>query len=575
MDDTGSNTAYKSKKIIVLFVVVVFLLALLAVFFTTSSNNTQKEQTTAPTTSAPQPQFQNTLVEPPANPPDVDRSELENQIEETKKTYEKHDVPVPTETIYQFEYKLDPELLNNNPQSDSSLFGVHAQETGELRCNTANLPQTAPLFTLKSHIPATEAKKIAENYKVMADVSAIVQSGVTQYVFADPALSPDYVTIYEPSATSFYHHVTTDAQDPIDEFAAQAKAIEALDQYGLIGDSIDTSKPINAANVPAYYAYRFNKKWPHKVVDSASVKAIELASICDVADAADMNYIQADLKSDGQISNIIDKTRKSVKSVSLPLLDLQTAVNTYKDNPLEAPLVFGPGITAGAVTLQEAALVYYDRGELIGQSCYVPTYLVSGTVSGARIVSMFPAVAEDITASLCKTSAVGTGGIGSQIPTGTAGDTKNTLKYSTILMEFPTATPQPTPKSFDKCFGNQADYFFKCKTSTGTQVCSAFLGIPAADDQWDTCHNNCQFPVGDMVLKNTGDVCKTFATKIFEMKSQTLPSTYKTVVPASSSSTSKKYCSPYLPSKCYSGTRTTTSPPTGGDVTCSFQTCPC
>ncbi len=583
MDDVNSGGSFfTTKRKVELFVIiaVVAFIASLSMFLVRQSanksgpipSNQSTNQNITPTQA-----LQQTSSFPSNDPPDVDPKELQKQMDETKKTFEKNGQPAPTEKQYQFQYELSPDLYDGRPQSKKSFFGVLAQEPGKVKCNLSLIPTTATIYSLKSQYTPEEAQEIGKKFGVVATAAAIVQSGITQYVLADPAVSPDYVTINAPSGSTLYHHVSTSAKEPIDETKAADVAIKTLTKFGLVDSTIDTTIINNQAKVPSYFAFRFNKNWSLPVVDDTSVKTIGLSSICDIAKAAESNYIEADLKIDGEISNIIDRTRKIVKKATVPLLDLKTAIAANKDNQLGTPTVFADDITTGKATILEATLAYFERGELIGKNCYIPTYIVSGTVSGARIVSMFPAVAKDITDGYCK-DANGSSSGKKTTTIENSSEKAGTIKYSTFEFAPP---PLPTPKTFDQCYGKIADYFFNCKTSSGAEICSAFLGVPEADDKYDTCFNSCRNPIPDMTMPNTGDVCQTFATKVLEMKGQTLPATYQTnpAPKKASTPTKSKYCTPYLVipgcPKSGSSTSTQSNPPTGGSVVCSFKTCPC
>ena len=556
--DLQSN---KTKIEVVVIVVVIALLASILVFFLqkntaqnpkASSNQSEQTKTsnvsdTGSNTGKPTGIFINSN----------EKNSIQNKFNQAVSSG-KNSTPKPTVT-YDFKYKIDPNL-EKNQHSLLPFSSVYAST----KCDLSTVPSFSKLYVLENHIKVDEAKALAEKNDIKAPAAAIADpAGFTTYVFTNPTIAGDYITIEEPSGHSHYHRTFETVGEPKEMDAAQEVAKKRLTDLGLYSNLIALPPTVIQNDEKHTYNFTWAGAWGGiDVIDPGSIKSSANTSVCDIKPTTTTNFINVKIAHDGtSISDIIDSVRKIKKTVTVPIQSLSKSLEENANSPILDPEVFSPTDTFpsnGSVIIDSVKFSFLDV-DIAGLSCYIPTYITSGTLGASRVISAFPAVSLSSIKENCMSAKSGS-------PEKNVGDlfksdgAAGTLNYSTFTVPIPTL---PKSTGTGGCIGNLVDYTVSCQNDSGN-VCNGYFSVVPQEDPFDTCNadtSTCGKPVENVRYDYDGsnDVCKNFATDVMTQNGKSLPSTFN---------------SSFAPQNGAVGSGNQLHAPPG-QVLCTFQTCKC
>lgn len=422
--------------------------------------------------------------------PLINSQTLSNIKSEYNKKLMLQNIPTPTVVNTRFRYKLDSSLRSNLLNPVAPVLAAS--------CNLDAFGSTVPVYTLKINWDETEAQAIAQEYEINSAPSSLpAPGGSYQYFFSNPVTN-GYLSMYQASGMYNYHKVLGPAEGSISMDEAKLMAGQELMKHNLYDNLLlENSEYIAEINS---YVFKYTKNWNGvTVVDEVALKGLGGSSVCDINDSDQYNVVEVIVTQDGQLSKLINYTRKELEVVTADKLSLEEAINTYPDDTIAEPVIVGTPIEAGEVTIDEAVLVYFDYGDTYPQNTYTPIYLTSGTVTDgmntAQVINLFPAVSMDtlaqegITAEVNQTLKLGTFDFPPPPPA-------SPVPVTPVVTpaEYPeTFTPPSLPGGgfdFSKfttgCPGNQTDCIAKCYQN-GSQICMFGSTVPESKDPFNVC----------------------------------------------------------------------------------------
>lgn len=428
--------------------------------------------------------------------PLINNNEVRRVEKAYTKKYQQAGKTFPESKEYKFDYKLSPELKKDG----SFLFPVQSAFAASM-CNIDLAPKTVPVYTLKAHYTTKDAQTIASEFDLSGEPASLpMEDGSSfQYFFSDKAISK-FLHVSEPSGAVYYHKASPSGTLVMSADKAKALADAQLLKQNVSEKMVYKTVASNPKTPNEAYAVSYMKDYGNfSMTDAISIKALGMTkSVCSVIPTETMNTVQVMYSQKGDLSKMINKTRKITKEYSLARQTLEESMNEYKGSLPILPVVLGsaPQSLTDTVTIDEAVLVWYDYGEQYAQLSYVPMYLTSGkTDSGSRVLTLFPSISKAVLAT-------------TPIPDLT--QSKDVLQLGTFI---PAPPKSPPPTEGGLCFGNLIDYTVTC-TQAGATVCDEFIAVPTnLGDPYNVCQVGCKNLSGVITLTAGSDPCIEFLKK--------------------------------------------------------------
>lgn len=170
-------------------------------------------------------------------------------------------------------------------------------------------------------------------------------------------------------------------------------AAEELTKHNLADKSVLKKTSIDPAT--GHTVFHYEKNYDNLIMtDKPSILALGASTpVCSVAPSTLMNYIDIHVTKNNYFQKLVNKTRHALESYPVKRATLEDSLNEYQTYLPIDPIVIGGTDTSGDVTIDEAVLVWYDYGDSMPQTAYIPMYLTSGkTPTGTRVLTLIPAI---------------------------------------------------------------------------------------------------------------------------------------------------------------------------------------
>ena len=428
---------------------------------------------------------------------------------------------------YHFKYELSPDI-----QGKRSIFSPKTVEAASF-CNIVGAPDQLPVYSLKTHWGAGDAKDLASNeFNITSEpFSQPAEGGTFYYSFINPVDKNIFKVLESSGVYDLHIPITTPFTHSIDVLDAQKTALNELQKHNLADQRV--AEPVVSAD--PNYVFRYRKKLGDgslKLIDQLAVKTIGAGdSLCSVPDSNAMNIVEVYVRKDGVFNKLLNNSRKIITTQTLPKASIATSIKDFADKPITAPIVIPETAStpqAGTVVIDEVLLAYWDLGQLYAQSTYVPVYITSGTVkndtSHTRVFTVFSAISEDKLkqAGILKDSSTQT----SAQPGKYRNDTPQQASYDVTPAPTVPITPPPVaPAGENQCYGGEVDYQVNCNIN-GQVVCTYVYSAPSNNDPLGAC-GGCKSREKVVDASTGEDPCR----KYLDSESLPPPPSYYDVVP--------------------------------------------
>lgn len=445
-------------------IIIVVVLITIGVFYLQSS---QKKAATSPQTSSI------TTQSSQSSSLQLDPSAQSKAQSDYQQKVEQSGFKVTPQPDYSFTYKLAPGL----GKKQSFLMNALTKVLGATSCDVSNLSTSLPVYQLKNLWNEEDAKAVAEDYGISeAKTSSFPEKdGTFEYLFSNPETN-GYLSLYASSGVYNYHRVLDKTGADISFDLAKSRAQDTLKLHKLD----ENLSLLDSSSSNGDYLLRYTKSWDQfKMTDLGSLITVAGGSVCNVQPTENSNIVEVHYTKDGQLSRVLNFTRKETNKQTLPKQELEDALKEYEtsaDLPVK-PIVLpeGTSIKEGEIELTEATVVWFDQGYILPQKIYVPFYLTKGTIKKssetATIYSLFPAVSSK---ELVKAGLV------------PEGSNKRTLQIDVFVPKPPSVGFSCPPGVKSCCPGKLVDYGVSC-TKDGVVVCTLAFSIPEDQDKNNVC----------------------------------------------------------------------------------------
>lgn len=320
--------------------------------------------------------------------PLINNAEVERVENSLRKKMEEAGITISPKPVYKFHYKLDPALKNK------SSFRIVKPALAANTCNITSAPAVLPIYSLKDHLTVIDAREVAALYDIKDDPKGSLPSldGASfDYFFSDAVVS-QFLQVTEPSGVSYWHRVV-DATGANSGQVPATTAQTELEKHKLSDKAVLKTTKTDPAS--GFTIFHYEKNYDNlSMTDKASIMSLgPSSSVCSVTPTTLMNYIDIYVTPNGYFQKLVNKTKHTLQSYPVKRATLEESLSEYQTYPPIDPIVIGGGDTTGDVTIDEAVLVWYDYGDSMPQTAYIPMYLTSGkTPSGTRVLTLFPAL---------------------------------------------------------------------------------------------------------------------------------------------------------------------------------------
>lgn len=479
--------------IFVVLIIMVVLASLVFYFVILGKFSKQNQLSSQPNSLQNQNRNQNPLIE---------QSEIDRVQNNYDALYSRLGIRPPEKKNYQFKFKLSDQL-----KKQSSLF---VDTVDAASCNVSSLPDNLPFYVLKKHLSIDTAKGIAKEFGLTQEPTALKMSdGASIRYHFQKEDGSEFVEVAEPSGTILYHRaIATPTGSDIDREKAQNIAIEEIKKYSFAREPksielVDTGQDTTSGNFVVYFTKNYDG---YRVIDQPSIINLgKDGSVCNVSPSSNMNLVKVVINKKGQLTDIIDETRKVDKSGTSKKLSPEDSFARFHSTLPIPPIVIGGdnNIDLGAtVTVDELNVVWYDFGEAYGLERYVPMYLAKGSIGKSKVYAMFPAIDLD-TGSVTDAPdqpANTTGGNSGTVPGSSAVGSHSVVQIQALTPPTPAPPPNvktlPAPKApkgpvGEACYGGLVDYTVSCSNGANV-VCSRYTSASAGSDPLQACSKGCQ-----------------------------------------------------------------------------------